>query len=59
MSVFAMLISVRTHQLNGQLPVNPSCKDASSRQPASFCLRRANGGKKVINKNSIITHLKQ
>lgn len=29
----------RTYQLNGQLPDNPSCKDASSRQPASFCLR--------------------
>lgn len=38
-SALTMLITVRTHQLNGQLPDNPSCKDASSRQPASFCLK--------------------
>lgn len=38
-SVLTMLIVVATYQLNGQLPDNPSCKDAISRQPASFCLK--------------------
>lgn len=36
----------RTYQLNGQLPDNPSCKDASSRQPASFCLKTEREKKK-------------
>lgn len=36
--VRANIKSVQTYQLNGQLPDNPSCKDESSRQPASFCL---------------------
>lgn len=52
--VRANIKSVQTYQLNGQLPDNPSCKDESSRQPASFCLesRKRKKKKQLLKKKS-------
>lgn len=51
--VSANIKTVQTYQLNGQLPDNPSCKDESSRQPASFCLESRKRKKKqqLLKKN--------
>lgn len=51
--VSANIKTVQTYQLNGQLPDNPSCKDESSRQPASFCLesRKRKKKKQLLKKN--------
>lgn len=49
--VRANIKSVQTYQLNGQLPDNPSCKDESSRQPASFCLESRKSKKKQLLKS--------
>lgn len=52
--VSANIKTVQTYQLNGQLPDNPSCKDESSRQPASFCLEsRKRKKKKQLLKKKI------
>lgn len=48
--VSANIKTVQTYQLNGQLPDNPSCKDESSRQPASFCLESRKRKKKQLLK---------
>lgn len=48
--VSANIKTVQTYQLNGQLPDNPSCKDESSRQPASFCLESRKKKKKTTVK---------
>lgn len=49
--VSANIKTVQTYQLNGQLPDNPSCKDESSRQPASFCLESRKRKKKQLLKS--------
>lgn len=56
--VSANIKTVQTYQLNGQLPDNPSCKDESSRQPASFCLEsRKRKRKQLLKKKKKIWDL--